>query len=268
MQAAFIYDCTPYLVQMCALEASRCTGKERDAESGNDYLGARYYSSNIGRFMSPDWSAQAEPVPYSSLGNPQSLNLYAYVHDNPMSGFDADGHYAWDQNQLQLQGANAGSITSGSECKLGYCDEGENSSAQQQNGDPTLPAAVAEPAPSSLEQALKPSVSTALMVATDGLGELAEAGAALSKAAKIESLTADAEKLFPKLAEKADQLHHVIPKYLGGAKDGELAKIPAAYHQLITNEFRAIAPYGQKIQRTAEEVERILQQVYSKYPLP
>ena len=64
-------------------------------------------------------------------------------------------------------------------------------------------------------------------------------------------------KLYPKLGKKADQLHHVFPKYLGGAKDGELAKIPAAYHQLITNEFRALAPYGQKIQRTAEEVERI-----------
>jgi RHS repeat-associated protein len=34
------------------------TGKERDAESGNDYFGARYYSSEMGRFMSPDWSAQ------------------------------------------------------------------------------------------------------------------------------------------------------------------------------------------------------------------
>jgi RHS repeat-associated protein len=31
------------------------TGKERDAESGNDYFGARYYASNMGRFMSPDW---------------------------------------------------------------------------------------------------------------------------------------------------------------------------------------------------------------------
>jgi RHS repeat-associated protein len=30
------------------------TGKERDAESGNDYFGARYYSSSMGRFMSPD----------------------------------------------------------------------------------------------------------------------------------------------------------------------------------------------------------------------
>jgi RHS repeat-associated protein len=33
------------------------TGKERDAESGLDYFGARYYASNMGRWMSPDWSA-------------------------------------------------------------------------------------------------------------------------------------------------------------------------------------------------------------------
>ncbi len=37
------------------------TGKERDAESGNDYFEARYYSSSMGRFMSPDWSAKMIP---------------------------------------------------------------------------------------------------------------------------------------------------------------------------------------------------------------
>jgi RHS repeat-associated protein len=68
------------------------TGKERDSESGNDYFGARYFDSNIGRFLSPDWSAKVEPVPYSKLDNPQSLNLYAYVGNNPVSLVDADGH--------------------------------------------------------------------------------------------------------------------------------------------------------------------------------
>jgi hypothetical protein len=29
----------------------------------------------MGRFMSPDWSAKAEPVPYAKLDNRQSLNL-------------------------------------------------------------------------------------------------------------------------------------------------------------------------------------------------
>jgi RHS repeat-associated protein len=73
---------------------SRCTGKERDNESGLDYFGARYYGSNMGRFMSPDWAAKAMPVPYAKLGDPQSLNLYAYVGNNPLSRADADGHTA------------------------------------------------------------------------------------------------------------------------------------------------------------------------------
>jgi RHS repeat-associated protein len=68
------------------------TGKERDAESGNDYFGARYFASTMGRWMSPDWSAKTEPVPYAKLDNPQSLNLYGYVGNNPLRYADADGH--------------------------------------------------------------------------------------------------------------------------------------------------------------------------------
>jgi RHS repeat-associated protein len=68
------------------------TNKERDAETGNDYFGARYYASTMGRFLSPDWSAQVEPVPYSKLDDPQTLNLYAYVLNNPIARGDIDGH--------------------------------------------------------------------------------------------------------------------------------------------------------------------------------
>ena len=83
-----IYDCTPHFVH-CAYQF---TGKERDAESGLDYFGARYYGSNRGRFMSPDWSVSADPVPYARMDNPQSLNLYAYVGNNPLRFVDRDGH--------------------------------------------------------------------------------------------------------------------------------------------------------------------------------
>jgi RHS repeat-associated protein len=80
----WLYDTTPAsmtspaacAIRKVSLIKCRSTGKERDTESGNDYFGARYYSSTMGRFMSPDWSAKAEPVPYSALSNPQSLNLY------------------------------------------------------------------------------------------------------------------------------------------------------------------------------------------------
>jgi RHS repeat-associated protein len=68
------------------------TGKERDTESGNDYFDARYYSNAMGRFMSPDWSAKEEPVPYATMDDPQSLNLYSYVRNNPLVRTDPDGH--------------------------------------------------------------------------------------------------------------------------------------------------------------------------------
>ena len=62
------------------VDLSSCfTGKERDSESGLDNFGARYYSSNMGRFMSPDWASKPEAVPYSSLSDPQTLNLYRRV---------------------------------------------------------------------------------------------------------------------------------------------------------------------------------------------
>jgi RHS repeat-associated protein len=68
------------------------TGKERDAETGNDDFDARYYSSTYGRFLSADWSAVPAPVPYANLTNPQTLNLYAIVRDNPETYADLDGH--------------------------------------------------------------------------------------------------------------------------------------------------------------------------------
>ncbi|MGD0802024.1 MAG: RHS repeat-associated core domain-containing protein [Terracidiphilus sp.] len=92
---------SPYLASLYAPTEHHFTGKERDTESGNDYFGARYYASSMGRFMSPDWSAKVAPVPYAKLDNPQTLNLYAYVGNDPMTRFDADGH------AIQLLGEKA-----------------------------------------------------------------------------------------------------------------------------------------------------------------
>ena len=68
------------------------TGKERDTESGNDYFGARYYASSMGRFMSPDWDSSPVAIPYADRTNPQSFNLYSYAGNNPLSRTDPDGH--------------------------------------------------------------------------------------------------------------------------------------------------------------------------------
>jgi RHS repeat-associated protein len=82
------------------------TGQLHDLETGNDYFNARYYGNSSGRFMSPDYSESGDdpdPVPYADYTNPQSLNLYAYVNNNPLSLTDPDGHGCFD---------NQGSVTS------------------------------------------------------------------------------------------------------------------------------------------------------------
>ena len=42
--------------------------------------------------MSPDWSDAPVPVPFATLSNPQTLNLYSYVGNNPLSVTDPFGH--------------------------------------------------------------------------------------------------------------------------------------------------------------------------------
>lgn len=88
MRPDFIYDCTHRFVPFAYL----FTGKERDTESGLDYFGARYYSSNMGRFSSPDSSDDPDPIPFARLDEPQTLNLYAYGVGNPITNADGDGH--------------------------------------------------------------------------------------------------------------------------------------------------------------------------------
>jgi RHS repeat-associated protein len=84
------------------------TGKERDSESGLDYFGARYYSNGMGRWVSADWSAGPATVPYAHLDNPQTLNLYSYVDNNPINGIDADGHAINHEFDGLMAGLDAG----------------------------------------------------------------------------------------------------------------------------------------------------------------
>jgi RHS repeat-associated protein len=62
------------------------TGKERDAETGLDYFGARYMSAAQGRFTSPD--PHNEGV---QILNPQSWNAYSYTINSPLIYVDPDG---------------------------------------------------------------------------------------------------------------------------------------------------------------------------------
>ncbi|MFY0565416.1 FG-GAP-like repeat-containing protein [Archangium lansingense] len=64
---------------------SRGYGGHEVDETGLVYMNARYYDPQLGRFISPD-----ALVP--SSGNPQALNRYAYVYNNPISNTDPTGH--------------------------------------------------------------------------------------------------------------------------------------------------------------------------------
>jgi RHS repeat-associated protein len=72
--------------------AMHFTGKEHDWESGLDNFGARYDSTQYGRFMTPDWSDDPQAVPFADVGDPQTLNRYTYARDNPVADGDNDGH--------------------------------------------------------------------------------------------------------------------------------------------------------------------------------
>jgi RHS repeat-associated protein len=89
-----VYDSLDYLpfgeqISGDTATTHKFTGKERDSESYLDNFGARYNSSNLGRFMSPDGFYKD-----SHVGDPQSWNLYAYARNNPLRYVDPTGENA------------------------------------------------------------------------------------------------------------------------------------------------------------------------------
>jgi RHS repeat-associated protein len=67
----------------------RFTGQELDSEGNVHYYGGRYYNQDLGRFISPDPFVQ-EP------DDPQNLNRYSYVLNNPQNYIDPSGYF-WDE---------------------------------------------------------------------------------------------------------------------------------------------------------------------------
>src|SRR5262249_7314103 len=95
-QGAFIdrEEYTPYgetSFGSYARKRFRFTGKERDEESGLNYHGARYYAPWLERWISCD---PAGPV--------DGLNLYQYVHANPLVYFDPTGRQSSSQTLYAL----------------------------------------------------------------------------------------------------------------------------------------------------------------------
>ncbi|MBJ6362470.1 RHS repeat-associated core domain-containing protein, partial [Paenibacillus sp. GCM10012307] len=66
----------------------RYSGEYWDETTGLQYLRARWYDPSVGRFMNED-TYEGE------ITNPLTLNLYTYVHNNPLIYSDPSGNKAW-----------------------------------------------------------------------------------------------------------------------------------------------------------------------------
>jgi RHS repeat-associated protein len=136
-------------------------GKERDPESGLDNFGARYDASSLGRFMTPDWAAKPSTVPYAKFGDPQTLNLYAFVENGPVNRIDADGHVEWAPHlsfgvgPLNIGSATAEASWGGGMSGVLYSETMETTSmeeaqAQTQSGSARLGIGIEVPANSAV----------------------------------------------------------------------------------------------------------------------
>jgi RHS repeat-associated protein len=67
----------------------RFTSYDRSATTGLDYAVNRQYDSKLGRFTQPDPLGMGA----ASLTDPQSLNMYSYVGNDPMNRVDPDGQF-------------------------------------------------------------------------------------------------------------------------------------------------------------------------------
>ncbi|MBU1749719.1 MAG: RHS repeat-associated core domain-containing protein [Chloroflexi bacterium] len=68
----------------------RFTGQRHDSYINLYQMGDRWYNAELGRWISPD---PIIPEP----GNPQALNRYSYVYNNPVRYTDPTGHYAFEE---------------------------------------------------------------------------------------------------------------------------------------------------------------------------
>ncbi|WP_158819305.1 RHS repeat-associated core domain-containing protein [Granulicella sp. S156] len=164
------------------------TGEVHDDETGLDTYKYRSYNPSLGRWMSPDPSGEY----YANLSSPQSLNLYAYVLNDPLKYLDALGLYSDpncgpnDGNCVNVDGGGdddggdggAGGVGGGGSGVTGGGGGGGSGSPSSPAPNPNLkpcPTAVIRPAnvaptpTSASEITAPPAVSGTLTINTSGV---------------------------------------------------------------------------------------------------
>jgi RHS repeat-associated protein len=107
------------------------TGQQTDADSGLQYLRARYYDPGTGRFVTRD--------PFDGTAHqPQSQNRYAYVQNNPATMIDPTGMVlqdaggGGDKEGGSGSGGNGGPIGGVNRGNLRPCPGGKRGEGQDQ----------------------------------------------------------------------------------------------------------------------------------------
>ena len=280
------------------------TGKEKDEETGYGYFGARYMDHELTTmWLSVDPMADKYPSisPYVYCAwNPVKL-----VDPDGREAIDEDdwykdknGYVHWDANvhsQKDLKngeeylGKTVMMMAEGSD-EVTYGDQYGHTHASVPLREVSISETLTDfertiynPLVQSIHQSAadfwghpvtEAVVDATLFVVTGGTEAVAKGvGKAFLKLnakrniSNIEKLVVEARKRYPKKAGKTE-LHHIVPKYLGGDAKGSKVAIDGAYHQVITNEFRSAFPYGQRKKPSPEQLKSILKTVYSKYPIP
>jgi RHS repeat-associated protein len=268
-------------------------GLFRDGEAGLDYAQARSFQVRTGRFSAPD------PV-YAGLFDPQTWNRYSYALNNPLTFIDPSGLMAddckWTDKWVPGEKDGEGFLSSELKCPAGQGGGGSggggwadflawmNSSwtdsfspRSSGNGDNGESGGGGESTGGWLDaiEAGLDAVSTGLdAVVSPGVDAIALqhpavklATEAIKHSRNVAPKVAQASKQFINKAGKPNEWHHIIPQYLGGAKDGLQVLLNPAYHQAITNAFRAMHPYGQAAP-SGHRLAQIVHSVYTRYPLP
>jgi len=117
-------------------------GQHYDAQTGLDYMNARYYNAKTGRFISQDpafWAPTADELKAQMI-NPQLFNEYSYAGNNPISGSDPSGRipvlpvimgalyvgglvYSGHDTYSTMTNPNATALDRGQSVGLAWCQE-------------------------------------------------------------------------------------------------------------------------------------------------
>ena len=225
-------------------------GGLHDVDTGLVRFGARDYDPELGRWTAKD--------PSGFAGG--DTNLYAYAYGDPVNFVDPNGELAFlvPLAIIAIKGALASAaMDAGMELASQLIENGGDIDCLDWDG-------VGTSAVGGLGSGAVGGVFGKAFTTLKGLRRAARGGGTASRS--LDDLVKTAQQKYPGKAGKIED-HHITPRYLGGDPNGPTARIDAAYHQEITNAFRAEWGYGNG-KPSPERLQDIMRAVYERFPLP